>query len=1666
VNALPEVLLVEVARLAAEQLDKTQIGHCLRLDELTLEDAERLAIALSADTVRDRTVAVLTTGRFAKQGQMTVEEAVGVRNDKDTRLLLLVPTGMAHSASSLDNSFEKLSLVVLLETAGVGLERRLAGGPFAGPVRELKRMLGRNRLTESWAVFLAKLVETDSEAVFGRLLWIVGLIPDHDDLEAVRARLDRNLAAVSAIARPSRPTSSVDDRLTAAGVRRDPVRDNLVDFLMSQQPLPQAHAWLRGLEEEHAGVLTFERWPLMDSTVTGLHDIKMKGFRRENGSLDPACKLRESADGTLICEVPADKPGQVVAQWITDPSGTSDVASWRLEILPPEDLRSEDTEALSTAKVTGSRRRATIRVDVAEDDLDGGSLFVVRLRALDEDGSEIRLSNGGPAVVESEPFQIVLVDQAATKQTRRASAPSVAEAVLRAAVRGAKSTSLDLPTWDLDGQVFGIRIDQRSVAQVRVSTMLVGLQRRLMREQSVHAFHAESRFGEVLTLEQVNPVDLELTGAFATHRRRVFDAIASRAPRDVVEVVAWDDELRDLVQTYVQSYRRLLESAGEQGRARLQRVDTVEIAARTSTGIRHGVVVLPTHPLRLAWLSAHDEILASWSDALVEEGETATRRAQRVDLELVARIAPANLPFSVADSRATVHMYAEELTHGSALMMPPDRPEPEQDADVLCSAIGLPRESAALRASADLLTSRFASFRSARPGLQSLRVMVVNPGGGELVSRAIRPIVLPSDSEGDEVIGLEPPRVEVIAYSAAPPFTSPLPRLRQLQSRLLTAQTPGRTSHLAPPLGLAMRLQDSLISDGEAHHLAVLQDLSAGEATADEPMVASRATAFRDLLTPLVTLRHQEQGLVRWRTGPALKARGSGLGSDIVEAHRSHQLAVGAILGGTEPVTIDVVLPPEVLANIRAVHERSDWVLTLDRFVGLDLYEESLGSGLGSENFILDYAPDFIEGLTHRVTVTTAHRGEVIRLLSQAMDNLGLAAVESSVGGVLDRLLIVSGRLALRLIDDSGMAREAVSLAALMAHLDALGELEDLIVVPVDAHPEIFGSAARDGDASARRCDLLLVRVTSRSFKIECVEVKSRKEAALPAALADRIVDQLEDTRDLLLSRFFSTDPPRLDGALQRARLAGLLHYYADRASMNGLISQEKLGDMHRNIDRIEDQGERAEISMRGFVVSLTGERGFPNRHRDVPIAVLTSEDLGRAGFTTKLELSSRANGGPLTETPSRADDTGDRGQPSAKPVVRTTEEGRAAAGRSKVEPPAPSPGDRVHAQSDQSPDATGREDRSSEESRNQPKEERSLAEGTSGAVPGTAEAVADEHVLAVRVVLGQDSAAGDVAWSVSTKGSPHAFVVGIPGQGKSVTTRRIIRSFAEQHLPSLIFDFHGDMAADPPEGAVVLDAGMGLPFSPFEPTSEDPRKLNVSSWEIAEIVAYVAGLGEIQRNTVYKSLQKAYAACVDESGTLTRLPTMAEFADAVEQTEQGAGGKNARARISPLTDFGLFGDDASSGFDPRQHGMVIDVSSLQLETVQLAAGAFLLRKVYRDMFRWDQDGTMRLAVVLDEAHRLARDVTLPKLMKEGRKYGVCVVVASQGMADFHRDVVGNAGTKIVFRTNFPASKTVAGFLRGRSGQDLSQQIEQLGVGQAYVSTPDHAQARKVFMTL
>lgn len=1680
---LPAALITRVADFLERNLDGRPVGHCLRVDDLTREDALAIAAEL-APRIPGADVHVLAEASAEHPAEIAADRAIELRNRKAKPLLLLVPARAGLSASSLDNSFEPLPLVDMLDAVSDGIEKELVPSPVGPLVATLRRTLGRARKAESWARYLGTLCTDTDLGTAGRELWQVGLVPDLGEND-VESRLRRNAKAVAAIARPSRPTARVIDRLLAADVASGAFRQRLQVFLEQQAAggLADPARWSKAISDQHPGNLTFERWPAASVPSADLTRVKVASFLRPNGTLDPQSKLKLEEDGLPYCEVGEEQPGRVSVRWTTDPATPSAVDSWRVEMVPPSDIRTADTTPIARTTVkAGKRNAATLQVAVSEDDLaENGTIYVLRVLPLDADANEIALDDEAAAEAESDEFQVKFGDVPPPGLPRKA-APSLPVAVLTTAVEAGGDLTEETPSWDQDGQVFTIRIGRR-LALVRASRMLRHLQQVMTGSPGEPiAFTASSLLGEPIPDEEVRPIPLTLPAALADRRRKLLTTLGARGQRSAVEIVNWDDDLREQARSYAQSYRRAL-AADPGALPDLLALDTLSVQVATSDEDVTGLVLLPTHPLRLAWAAAHDELLRDWADRVATAGKSKAAREQQVDLALASRLSPANMPFIVLSQDGKALVYTEELTHGAALYLPPETLEPQSAADAICRAIGIGRANGELSVTAQTLTDRFRSYRQAHPGTGPLRLMGINPGTGALLERSLHDLVLGRETDlDDSSLPPDPQRLEVIAYTDRRSYTDPVGDLRQLQRAIAAGEARQKApTHLTPALGLAVRDLEAIQTDHEGHHLAVVQDITRSRVTSPEGDAAARdsaTTAFGDLLTPLVPERARD-GSARWYVTPALKPRASGTPeSEIVSAHQAHQAAVASQLGLLKDVpALEVSLNPADQHRYQAAHKRADWVITLDRGIGPEIFEGAGPAGMAETRYLLDYAPDFLEGLGKKLTVTTVHHDEVQRVLGKAMQDLDIAQDEVSVLRVLSHLSLVSGRLALRLLRDTSLSVEAASLAAVMAHLHQRGQLIDRIVIPVDAHAEIFGVHQRSGETPARRCDLLLVQVTERTLRIECMEVKGRRTADLPTGLADDIVDQLELTERLLQQLFFATDPERIDATLQRARLTGLLHYYADRSARFGHIDPVRLAEIHRNIDRL---GESAvpRITKRGYVIAYDKER-FPTTHRGVPIQVLTPGDLGEAGFTTMsgsldsarpAPSSSARSSGAASAMPTPALPNPVMPGPTLQVIPAQQASARA------MMPSAPAPQGAL-------PDGfDAREDRGhaeqpasgvhADEALSEPASPETMPSANASAAAdqetvSTAEPQDEEAVAAlpgdspslVSVELGLDANNAPVTWNVSTKGSPHAFILGIPGQGKSVTTRRIIREFARQSLPSLVLDFHGDMAADPPAGAQVIDAAQGLQFSPFELSSTDDMTVNTTAYEVAEIVSYVCGLGEIQRNHVYKGLQQA---CKSAGG----VPSMKQFADAVEESErEGKGGQNARARIQPLTDFGLFADDPSGTFvDSWDSGAVIDLSNLRLEAVQLAAGAFILRKVYREMFRWDLDGVLRLAIVLDEAHRLAKDVTLPKLMKEGRKYGVSVVVASQGMADFHRDVIGNAGTKIVFRTNYPESKPTAGFLRNRDGQDLSQQIEQLTVGVAYVSTPDQPNARRVYM--
>ncbi len=1657
-----------LSELLLDHIADAKAGHCLRIDDLSPDEAVKLQRAvgeLLTSPTAATPVKILVLDQEGGDGRVSIEEAVGLRNDvafdaQAAVLVLLVPPTFAREASSLDNAFERWPYAALLERAAQRIGDQIRSSRADFPVNELSRLTRGRLAVEHWLEFLESVNENHDQP-FGQFLWQVGLVPDDGDDSSAKARLRDNDAFVRKIVDPAGAGHAIEDRLRQTRLAPGPDFNRVLEELADREDhLDDAREWTRAVAER-AG-LPFDKFELAKSEAdSDLDGLEVLPFRSPAGTVARSSGLT-LVDDNLVCEIPDDTHGKVVVKWRTTPSQTKRVSRWLLRVIHPEDLRDGSDTALVETRVAGARRSATIKLDFSSEDITGGFLFVVEVLPIDADGQPLELPESSAA--ESEAFELVFGDAAQSPELTKSSstAHSLGAARLRAVTKGASTLDDSHPVWDWNRQLFSLRIGGTRNIQIPANWTIETLQRQIIATPTITGYSADSPYGQPLEIEDFKPLEEELPATLAKKRKQVMDTLAASTQRDVPEVFPWTDETRASVFDYLQSYKRALDAAEGGALGALQRLDTVELTLGSRT-IDAAVVtvVLPIQPMRLAWLAGYDQLTQEWSANLIDRGKTAADRRELIEFDAFTRLAPTNIPFAVATAQGDLNVYFDELIFGTGLLLPKGHRAPEVLASTASAVFNSARYSASMSSDSAMISDRLLEYRKAHTGPRAIRLATMHPGDGAVLADALAGFYKISKDDS--------PRLEVVAYGEFDRYAQPLAPLTDFQRHregqlsgigeidVDTTRTDGpkrSPSPLFPALGASLRPLERIAADPESIHLSLAFGVSQLSTASTPAEALDRFASLDDLLCPIVTTNLPDSENT-WAVSPALNPRSNTNNATIVTTHHSHQAAVGKSLGLDGPPALRVEVAGDTLDDIRVLHERSDWVLTLDRFVGLNFYESG-PFRKGTRNYILDYAPDFIEGMSHRLTVTTSHRAEVSSILKHAMTELGLDALDASSTQILDDLMTVSGRLILRLQSSEGFARESVSLAALVSHLRGQNKLDGAIIVPVDSHQEIFGRNA-PGNETGRRCDMLIVRLTQRKFSIQCVEVKSRRSAALPTELADSIADQLEATRDLLEQRYFASDPPRIDVALQRAQLAGLLHYYADRAVTNGLIPVDRVALTHKHIDSLVEGGVDVEITMHGYVISLTGTEGIPAEHRGIPISVLTASDLGKLGFSVLPSAS-----GP--EVPSSeqikliTDDDFEDAEESAAPQDATStdapesDHGSTSEADSEVTAPDEATG----------PDTDAASTGLSETGTDLPPEDHTAHNENVESIEGGSAPLVRAGSHDVTVSVGKDSAGAVVNWKPSTKGSPHAFIVGIPGQGKSVTTRRLIKEMAAHGLPSLVIDFHGDMAANPPANAEVLSAETGLPFTPFETLpSGEPARVNQAAWELAEVIQFVGSLGEIQRSNVYKALQEAYSNAIGEG----RPPTLTEFASALEEVESRArGARNARERVRPLTDFGLFDESASRSFNPRQAGMVVDLSRLGLEEVQIAATSFLLRQVYRDMFSWPQDGTLKLAIVLDEAHRVANDVTLPKLMKEGRKYGVVVVVASQGLSDFHRDVLGNAGMKIVFRTNHPESKAVARYLRGRAGQDLGVEIEKLGVGQAYVATADLPQARKTQM--
>ncbi len=1625
-----ENLLHELADQIAEEFQNRDKGHCLRVDNLDNDICAKLCTQLRS-TAPGFDTFVLSEAPAADQ-EVRPDQAVELRNGKDASLCLLVPANLSQvTASSLGNSFSSFAFNRFLERVERVLLSNLPQeiGALAGTVR--RQLKGRAAVCrEDMIDYLLSLKTSPSPESAGRELWRVGLIPDPD--ENFPVRLQRNRACVDAIGRPARPQNSATERLNGLGLPEDQFKRRLANYLAGKV-LSQTENWQRPIAEDQGlSEFAFHQWTFPEGRTSGLNQIKIEPFLNLDGSAVAYCKLKVDDAGSLQGQVgPKHK---VVVRWSSEPPAPSGVEKWKVELIP---CRREYGD-LSTVNLFCSYPKSTSRLVKSANislDLDevNYSTVEIRVTALTDDGLEVMDADGTPIEAFSEEFWLTTDALPPEDRPRKKTEVSLPLARLRFCVES-KQSALHIeetqPVWEKVDKLlyFSVLLNRKSIARIGVSPVI---------SQMEDYFIGNARqCWPAACVESDQPINFEKDVAwdalperqvqtkhwadFLRQREALAKELSAQDSRQRIASVEWNKDLSDRVRKYAKAYRELLEAVDGEGLPWALKIDAFQMEIHYPGGRRQAAsIVLPWHPMRLLWYSGYCDLLDYWRIKLAGI-ENRNKRARAIDLRAIERFSPLNFPMFIPGQDDKVHIFSQNLGLFLGCALPEGTDEPARVLTEIAGAIGLGSEwSGNSDFPVEKLAKELGEYRRTHPYTETLRISVGNPGDGEQVSRALRTLL--------EDSGEDAPKLDIIANSSEPLPIS-LPGFDRLRDYQYASSSHRNASHLSPISQIAIRPRSEIASPpGGDINLALLLDEAQPKISSQPPFECQDSASVYGLLTRVVSEFHSTEAAARWihqisfppntprEKHPTLGA----FTNDLVDTQRMMLVALqrwrGVEDGSTPSLTVE--LDHEKRTELDRIHHSADWVLLLDRFIGIDLFDDPSDPYLANtaKKYLLDYAPEFIEGLGHRLVVTTAWRQEVEQILELAMQELGFSALRDSVGEVLQLLKSLSGRLALRMIHDNTRAREAAGLGVVMAWMKASGELKNSIILPVDSHPEIFPVTDRRGmrrdmdSGGLLRCDLLQIRVKSNRLDVTFIEVKSRTSLGGFDSLKDRMCDQMEATENRFRELFFSADS-RVDHVVQRSRLTAVLEFYARRAQRYGFFeSDESSKETIRLLGKLESGIPLMKPTYKGFVVDIGGHQRKPVTHRGATFRVLTAADFT---ITTLVPAPKSIANGDVANDPSLEKTL------VLAPVI------------AQKAPPVPE-------------------------------------------IPAEKPT---ERPAELSIPIGQTAEDEVVTWKASTKGSPHLFILGIPGQGKSYTVTRLLCESARQGLPSVVIDFHGQFGTpDSPYFQIaqptVWDASKGLPFSPFEAVRQQDGTANfwkTNCFGLAEIFQYVFEMGDIQRGLIYDALKDCYLEAGIEDDTQLALPTLNDLEKKIRQYEERRNVRNVLVRCKPIFEFKLFDDALATQCTDllltSGRGLVVDLHRHSLEVLQSAAGAFVLRKIYKDMFRWGETARLRIAIVLDEAHRICKDTTLPKIMKEGRKFGVVVVSASQGINDFHPDVLGNAGTKVVFRTNYPASRRVSGFVKLRRDRDSAEIIEQLAVGNALVQTPEMQFARQVSM--
>ena len=1076
----------------------------------------------------------------------------------------------------------------------------------------------------------------------------------------------------------------------------------------------------------------------------------------------------------------------------------------------------------------------------------------------------------------------------------------------------------------------------------------------------------------------------------------------------------------DLIKGYLRTWSALLEG-GDPTHALAH---TVEVQSLSGSPI--GLIVLPAHPLRVAWHAAYDNLVLH---AAFEQGASASDIGKELK-GLDGAMFPAFLP----NPHGGAFVFADTLGFHAVGMVPDHDPEPKAAVAVLARAFGDNTAADAAPTvggqSAEVLGSEVVKYLSCHDTARLLRVHALRAGDGMTVARALGEVhhhYVPADDEAEEAD--TPPAAPVFSLELYPSaaqrgvtgrFIADARERRRSGAGALAEADRWMLESLSLPGGVNLpRLRWARKDQQEpktAAHVAIAFDTFESRVIAGHSPAAPAARPHHAFgLLSFYERRYASVPGPQWTSSAAPASKGEKHPSGrshtdtLTRLQEALHRTVAHHLGVESGVPVlRTAIADDKADSLQALHRLCDWVVTLDRNAGIEYFDSPRDHQEIYDAYVIDCVPEREDLGCLQMITSTANLAEVRSLLDHALDQMGLSRSLRNAEFLMDRLKALSGRLAIRLTGHRPATSELIALAVAHAHCtnaasddDCWLPLRDGFIVPADDVRDLLPplSAADDEDdagepANRVRPDLIHVSTRPRGgLRLRFIEVKYRRH--LRTARAPEMLDGIRRQTEGLRSRwekwYDHKNVCATFRAIRRAKLARVLRFYADKAHRHGLPAERHaalVAEIDRMIERGGDYAFATDTDDRGWVFC-------PDYGSERPLLISPNE------WETKIYLFG----------PGLLPDSDFRLEP-------------APAEPSANRPVAPTP------ESQPGPD-------------------------TLASLDTATEPVDDAEQATPSVCLGTDGRTdGGVDWPLTVRGNPHLLIAGLPGMGKTTCLLNLCRQLVAAQVRPIVFSYHQDIderLAETVESVRFIDFD-GLGFHPLQVVDRIARAphLDVAA-DLRDIfTAIYPELGDLQGERIRTAVKQSFVeAGWGPAGASAdaAVPEFVRFVEILRDTPKPDRGLSTLlARLEELDDYGFFHvRESHRSLWDHDRPTVIRIHTTQNENLQRAFASLVFYGLYKEMFRRGVQERITHALVFDEAHRAARLRLIPTMAKECRKYGVSLVLASQEARDFNVSVFSAIANYLVLRlTETDARFLVRNVSNSQQERALIDRIKQM----------------------